>query len=408
MESTGRQWTVEEILAELGDTTIFARNERAEARPLPARLDPGCRQLDDPGWEAESLHIHDTDKAVLARVWWDALEKPGQVHETVLRREWPEGWRRAQVKILDVRHQPEFGVVLVGSTDLGPCAPPATTSRERGATPGDDGAAHFERPLWVLQELDDVGRVLNSEGDVRLILGRDPEEIVGEPVLRSIHPEDHVACLQMWSSLLADPGSSRTIRQRVLRPDGTVRWIESTVLNRMREGGEGAVLSITHDITERRGRERDLQRRALTDPLTGLPNRFALDSDLQDMLEGGVATALFLDLDGFKRVNDSLGHLVGDEVLEALGQRLRRGLPAGTVAGRWGGDEFVLIAPGDRTDELHEAVRRAFADPISVADGLWHPACSFGTAVGTCGANPDALIRSADTAMYRAKEQRPH
>jgi diguanylate cyclase (GGDEF)-like protein len=233
-------------------------------------------------------------------------------------------------------------------------------------------------------------------------------------MLRFIHEKDQAACVRMWTNLSADPGGSRTIRQRILRPDRTVRWIESTVMHRLGDDGTGVMLAISHDITERRRHERDLRRRALTDPVTGLPNRFRLESTLSEMLEEGAVTVAFVDLDDFKAVNDAKGHHVGDSVLEAIGLRLQHALAsdpvigADSMAGRWGGDEFVLIAHGECEARLRTAIDHAFTDPISIGSEEWPPSCSFGIVHGFGSSDPDALIRSADTAMYKVKSARPN
>ena len=262
-------------------------------------------------------------------------------------------------------------------------------------------------PTWILQELDALGCVLSIEGDVEAVFGRAGDELVGQTVLHVIHPADHEASLEMWTSLLGEPGGTRSIRQRVVRADGSVRWIESTVMNRLGADGTGVMLTVSHDITERRRHERDLHARALEDALTGLPNRRALVDGLATALEEGPTVVAFVDLDGFKQVNDELGHHVGDEVLIALGLRLHNEVSPVGMAGRWGGDEFVVITPGEDDSTLRAVIERAFDHPISCAGTIWHPRGSYGTATGHPGDEPAELIRSADTAMYQAKERRP-
>ena len=399
-------WSREDILADLGDSVVTARDDKAQPVALPASLGLVERDDADATWDQQTRDIYEPDMPEVARLWWQALEKPGVIQHTTARREARDGWRQIMLQILDLRHQDDIGCVLVASQDLGPCETPEHRSHLRDNSTGDAEVAWFERPIWLLQELDALGTVLDTEGDTEALFGRPAEELEGKIVLQFLHPDDHSAAIEMWSSLLSDPGSSRTIRQRIIRPDGSERWIESTVLNRLDSQRSGVLLSISHDVTERRRHERDLEHRALTDQLTNLPNRFSLDTSLESMLSDGPATVAFLDLDGFKSVNDQLGHRVGDTALEAIAARLSNTAPESAVVGRWGGDEFVLIAPGDCEDELRSAIEAAFADPISVGDDQWHPRCSYGVAHGDSSIEPDQLIRSADTAMYEAKERR--
>ncbi len=408
-------WTRGEVLAEMGNAAIYARDDSARVQELPEALDLPEPEVADTGWESHIQTVCEPDRAELARLWWDALDNPGTVRSGRLRQLVDGVWRSRETKVLDLRHQNGVGVVLVATTDRGAADPPESTGSRSSTLAGPGGfaeldVARFERPVWILQALDGIGRVLATEGDVEEVFGRTADDLVGNTVLRFIHPDDHPAGVEMWSALLEEPGSSRSIRQRIVRPDSTVRWIESTVMNRLEVGGAGVVLSVSHDITERRTRERDLALRASTDPLTGLPNRAALDDALSTMFDSGPATVAFIDLDRFKEVNDRLGHQRGDEVLQAIAGRLASRLPPisraeGAIVGRWGGDEFAMIGPGDCEDLFRRTIRETFADPISVGDDVWHPGCSFGFAHSSDHDDPEMLIRSADTAMYEAKER---
>ena len=180
-------------------------------------------------------------------------------------------------------------------------------------------------------------------------------------------------------------------------------------------------LAVVHlfaeDVTARRAMEDRLRHEALHDPLTGLPNRRLLMERLTGALErgrrrGGGTALLFLDLDRFKLVNDSLGHPVGDQLLVAVAERLRAAVrPADTVA-RFGGDEFVVLldgAPGtDAAIRLADAVQREVSAPVGLGDLEVFTTASIGIAVAGAHADgPEALLRGADAAMYRAKSRGP-
>jgi len=168
------------------------------------------------------------------------------------------------------------------------------------------------------------------------------------------------------------------------------------------------------DVTEQVRADEELERRALTDPLTRLPNRALLHDRLSQALarlsrEEAVVAVLFLDVDRFKLVNDTLGHEAGDELLVAIAERLSETVRATDTVARFGGDEFVVVAE-DVTDAsmvlaLGQRLIEAVAAPLEVAGHVMNPSLSIGVAL-TCEstANPTMLMREADLAMYRAKD----
>ena len=165
------------------------------------------------------------------------------------------------------------------------------------------------------------------------------------------------------------------------------------------------------------GRSRDLARQAVTDSLTGLPNRKGINDHLTELLApmqaldygGSELTLMFLDLDDFKEVNDQFGHLAGDQVLCVVADRLREALPRIGFAARWGGDEFIVVLPGmgrrlEQVKLLAEQLRAALCMPIRLDKGIVRIGCSIGVAVGPDnGRTPEQLVISADHAVYAAK-----
>ena len=172
------------------------------------------------------------------------------------------------------------------------------------------------------------------------------------------------------------------------------------------------------DITEQRRverAEREARRRlewqAYHDPLTELPNRAFLLEQLEARLEQAPnvpVALLYLDLDGFKLVNDTMGHTAGDELLAAVGDRLRGAVREGDVVSRFGGDEFVVLAPGVRTrdgaTQLAQRLAASLVPPVALSDGTVETSASIGV-VFEAGRSADALLRDADTALYRAKQE---
>jgi diguanylate cyclase (GGDEF)-like protein/PAS domain S-box-containing protein len=356
-----------------------------------------------PNWSTQLADVGPADRAVLVRSWWTALDEPGRPVSTEVTSGRDGAWQRLRITYLDLTHQPEVGCVVVTSEALGIADPPAPKTWEDGAS--------YQAPTWALQELDEVGTIQRTSGMVTEIFGRSDEVMAHSNVLDVLHPDDHAEAVTMWMELLADPGGTRTIQQRVLRPDGTSLWIESTVMNQM--GETGRLLAVSHDISDRRRREADLTHRAHHDELTGLPNRRAVERHLEELVatDAEHTLVLFIDLDGFKEVNDEHGHEAGDRVLAELGERLGSLPEQGAVlAGRWGGDEFVVVSldPEHVSDHgvLVDRIHHVLSEPVSLRGVRWQPQASVGAAVAHSDEHPGELVRRADAAMYEMKRQR--
>jgi diguanylate cyclase (GGDEF)-like protein len=165
------------------------------------------------------------------------------------------------------------------------------------------------------------------------------------------------------------------------------------------------------DVTERRGLEEQLAHRATHDALTGLLNREGFEEVLAAALpvdDARAAAVLFLDLDDFKVVNDSLGHRAGDELLRTIGKRIRASVRGSDSVARFGGDEFLVLATADKAEALVQLGHRLvdFVTAPSEIDrrSMRHP-CSVGIAFVTSQDTPESAVRNADLAMYAAKKR---
>jgi diguanylate cyclase (GGDEF)-like protein/PAS domain S-box-containing protein len=252
----------------------------------------------------------------------------------------------------------------------------------------------------------------------KAILGYGPDEVVGEHPdewLTRIHPDD---LQRVQSEVEASLEGGRThfeSEHRVMHRDGTWRWARvRAVTVRGADGRPVRIAGSLSDVTERKVAEELLLHHALHDVLTGLPNRSLLVDRLglairRAARSGGSVAVLVLDLDGFKVVNDSLGHAVGDRLLAAVARRLEACLrPSDTVA-RLGGDEYGVLL-----EDLHdsaearvvaERVHDAFGEAFDLDGRPVFTTASIGIAVGGEAAMPEGLLRDADTAMYRAKSR---
>jgi diguanylate cyclase (GGDEF)-like protein len=196
--------------------------------------------------------------------------------------------------------------------------------------------------------------------------------------------------------------------------DGREFPIEASFISLV-EGGHTQVRAFIRDITDRVAYEQQLADKALSDVLTGLPNRALFMDRLQGAISrlerrSGCAAVLFIDIDRFKVVNDSLGHGIGDELLVALGSRLRDQLRPGDTVARLGGDEFVVLCEAlddpEQAAELAGRILSSLDAPLPLGGRRHHVDVSIGIAtVDRSDARPEEVLRNADTAMYRAKEQ---
>lgn len=240
-----------------------------------------------------------------------------------------------------------------------------------------------------------------------------PHGAMPELYVRSIHPHDREMVEAAFAS--CHVAGHFSVDHRIVLPGGQVRWVQLSGKQETGEMGHGVHrIGTAIDITARKEAEVSLERLARYDPLTGLPNRSMLQEQLRDVLaqcqsDNTHCAVLFLDLDRFKDINDTLGHSVGDLLLKEVAARIRSLLPAGTLVARWGGDEFVALL-GEAEDEtaVERTCRRVvhgLSTPFAIDSYEFAVMASIGVAMfPQDGTDPEVLIRNADTAMYAAKE----
>lgn len=221
---------------------------------------------------------------------------------------------------------------------------------------------------------------------IRDVLGRDAAADIAQ-AHETLTLSDYVSC--EWRLANELRGQRRVYARLTLRHDG------SLVLN-------------LRDVTEQRALEAQLQHRANVDELTGLPNRAALTTKLgqRDRVD---VTVLFIDLDGFKEVNDSLGHEQGDRVLRDVASRIASAVRSGVTVGRLGGDEFLAIMQGADVRAARIVAQRLIDGIVEVGSVLtrFPLSASVGIATGSPDESAEMILRRADQAMYEAKAQGP-
>ena len=251
----------------------------------------------------------------------------------------------------------------------------------------------------------------------KAMLGYTEAELSGGPDtwLSRVHPDDLGRVKADLNAHREDRSLHFQSEHRIRHRDGTYRWMLARgIAERDSDGKPYRIAGSLTDITQRKAVEQQLQRDALYDSLTGLPNR----AFLTDLLERAIRrrkrqkdyefAALFVDLDRFKVINDSMGHAAGDQLLIEVARRLEMCVRPGDVVARLGGDEFGVLLDDikDSSDSTRvaERIQAALEAPVTIEGHEVFTTASIGIAVTEAGlAGPEQLLRNADTAMYRAK-----
>lgn len=267
----------------------------------------------------------------------------------------------------------------------------------------------LELMLDAVCVVDKQGRFVFVSAAFEDIFGYAPDEVIGKQMIDFVYKDDLEITLDTVAILLSGASKPR-FENRWVRKDGrvvyilwSVRWSDSHQYR----------IAVAHDITERKEFEKQLQHMVGHDQLTGLPNRMLLLDRIQTSLAKAERqpielSLLFIDIDGFKHVNDTYGHLVGDKLLQSISERLLTCVRGSDTVGRLGGDEFVVVlnAISQREDVIHIAEKiREQTKKAFIIDGL---TLHLGSSVGVAsypenGSSDMQLLQYADQAMYRAK-----
>lgn len=263
----------------------------------------------------------------------------------------------------------------------------------------------------VVTVTDLAGRIVYQTPSVTRVLGYDPDLSCRRPFAEFIAGGDVELLSAAMASAARNPNQPRSVELTMCHRDGSWRDTETKVTVLPGDGGMHGFVLTTRDISDRRRISETLERRAEVDDLTGLPNRSSLRRDASAALNGVAAAhvaVLALDLDGFRALNDTLGHQLGDEILMQVAAALRRCVRPWDIVARIGGDEFAVLIVGPNAEQsvvrVQERLRRALAAAV-VGDGrevrLAH---SAGYALNDSGIETaDELLRNADLALARAR-----
>jgi diguanylate cyclase (GGDEF)-like protein/PAS domain S-box-containing protein len=272
--------------------------------------------------------------------------------------------------------------------------------------------------VTYIDPVDDPDTSLYTSPQIERMLGYTPEEWRERKLWpERLHPGDRERILAADARFEAGDGEPFSEEYRLLAKDGSVVWVREEAMLLKNEAGEPLYWQgVFYNITDRKALEAQLEHWAFHDHLTDLPNRQLFMDRLRQALDrtrrrkGQKVAVLFIDLDEFKIINDSLGHEAGDLLLTLIAQRLRHCLRPGDSLARFGGDEFVVLI--EDIDDLEEAVQVAeritgeLERPFVLEGNELFASSSIGIGLGNAWTKtPDSLLRDADTAMYRVKEE---
>ena len=286
----------------------------------------------------------------------------------------------------------------------------------RALPPADRRSAFTNAPMGIALTTP-AGVLVDANPALCRMLGMAAEVLHGRSVLDLVHPAGQAGASEAHARLLADHSQPMRHETRLVHANEdeipvqvTASWVDGNPA-----GEPPHLVMIVEDITDRKVLEARLLHRSLHDPLTGLPNRLLFHDRLQHALERGLrehtpTSVLIIDLDGFKTINDTLGHHTGDLVLVAFAERLQTVLRASDTAARLGGDEFGVVC--EHTNRAHaellvERLRNALHNPLIVEETTIFLTMSIGIGLVEGGTDPahahQQVVREADDAMYATK-----
>lgn len=277
-----------------------------------------------------------------------------------------------------------------------------------------------ERFRAMVQNAADVITIVNPNGTIRYqspsierMLGFKTSRLIGMSIFDNLHDDDVDQMQHMVAEVIERPGAAKRATLRIQHADHSWRFVEIIATNHLRDLNVGGIILNMRDVTERKVLEEQLMHQAFHDPLTGLPNRTFFLERLAGALpktgrDDTLLAVMFVDLDNFKVINDSLGHHAGDLLLAEAARTIREAVrPLDTVA-RFGGDEFTLLledlADVDAALRIAERIQQALQEPLLIENHEISVACSVGIAFSDPSVlDPEELIRNADIAVYKAK-----
>ncbi len=330
----------------------------------------------------------------------------------------PAGWLPFALRVLAV--VAALAAAIIIALNLGRLHRSFSARMDKDRFAGSAGSAiGFEQNIIGVAELDAGGLIVSVNQAYCEQVKRSREQLVGHSVLSITSPDDRTRHLTHLERLMNGSAETTQVEHRVHPVEAagaTETWVLEHLSRSETPSGALRILVQSQDITFRRYATWELAKQALHDDLTGLPNRTMIMHRLRQLLESGADEGLaslvgvmFIDVDRFKHVNDSLGHDAGDRLITHIGNTMANAVRAGDTVSRFGGDEFVVLCDSiqgvSEANLVAERIQSSLAAPFVTESGTIHQTLSIGIAVCRPGElSADELLRNADAAMYRAKE----
>ncbi|WP_157271336.1 PAS domain S-box protein [Azohydromonas aeria] len=361
--------------------------------------------------------VHPEDMGLAHDAMAEVLREPGRQVELTYRCLDSNGtWRTLETRGWNLVHEPQISGIVLNTRDV--------TERARSEAALRESEERFRAlsassPVGIFMA-DRQGRLRYANPRLTQTWGRPEHEVLNDRWIRHVHAADVPRISRAWHEALHS-GRECEADFRVKRPDGSIRHVRGRSAPwRDAQGVVVGSVGTVWDVTEREGLERELAFRAHHDTLTGLENRARFREKVERAIalhcaeQGDSAwpAVLFIDLDDFKTVNDSLGHEFGDRLLKHVAMRLREATcPTDSVA-RLGGDEFAVLIKNVAREDDCVSVAQRIVELLREPFELEGHALRVGASVGIARALPedtaDDLLRNADLAMYRAKHSGKH
>lgn len=356
--------------------------------------------------------VHPDDLGRAANSLAAVVDQPGVHPPAMLRVRHSDGsWRYIEMTANNLTAVPSIGGIVFNASDV--------TERWLAENLVRESEERFRS---LVHNASDLITVIDVDTTIRYqspsierTLGYDSDEIVGQKLSDFLHIDDVARTLATLNGAMNQADALVTLEVRIRHRDGSWRHIELIGTDQCQNAAiRGFVLNM-RDVTERKSLEQQLRHQALHDPLTKLANRTRFADRLEHALlrsgrTGHQVAVLFMDLDNFKGVNDSLGHTVGDKLLTEVAERVEACLRPGDTVARLGGDEFAILVDDIQTPEtavvVTQRVFEAMDAPFVLEGKELLVRASVGIAINHQGGEPadaDSLLRDADVAMYVAK-----
>jgi diguanylate cyclase (GGDEF)-like protein/PAS domain S-box-containing protein len=317
-----------------------------------------------------------------------------------------EGWRLVELVGANLLDRPAVNGLVLCLRDL--------TDRRRWEVASNEVGRFrslVHNAASVIMLLDAAGRIESVSAAFTRLLGHDQELVEGRPLVEFVTAPDRGSVVAALSRAIDVPSFSRAptvVEVELMRRGGNEAVpFELSIVNLLEDPTVGGLVVSGHDITQLRATRDALEEFTTFDALTGLPNRATLRAHVERCLDNPTTAVVFIDLNGFRPINEQYGQATGDEILRRVAARLGTSVRKGDIVARYGGDEFVVVAAIRDPEELRALAARlaeGIQQPIELPEGTFRLTASVGLAHPGPGDTAATLLGRADSAMYIAKQ----